>query len=645
MSSRNARALAIGLIVIAWLFVVLRLPPLMAGDGAEYVTVSEAWLNHATPDLRPGDYAWLDALLGPVVAELIPKPTVTTARGAVLGLHFWLYPLLVLPTKLLLQRAGLDWFHAFQATNFALFGLALYVTLFHHHSAPRRCWMLAGLSAVGPVIWYLRWPHPEVFTWACVLISLVCLNNRRHALAAAAAALGAMQNPPVVFLAAYCVLVSLGAAGPRSAVRTAAAAAVALVPTLFYLVAIGSPSPIAAIGLSSVANISMRRTWSFFADLNQGMMPYVPLLLILAALGAARAIVGRDARVAGMIVALLMMILSVQTIYQWQSGCAGLMRYAVWMIPVFAWLAAEGLPDTAWASRAAGTAMIAHAGLLGLHGFGALQPICGFPLHQDPPDLACHLAHRPLASFVMARWPALYDPDPEIFASRQLGRDGAADEAAANGQPVAFIRPDGVVTKILVDARSVSRLSDFFTVDPAYAAQAVRDGETHSGPFYLHPPDGAVQSLCPPRAAAAGAFLDTIDIAVSKLPEWIESPHFALDVAMTNRGADVICNLGTGSAHWLSISYRILEDGNVTVPSGIRTRAADLLRPGQAVTSSVMIAVPERVGHYVVEILPVLESVAWGDRPARLNVEVVDTGAGRFRARVSQSTTSADRSA
>lgn len=645
MSSRNARTLAIGLIVSAWLFVVLRLPPLMAGDGVEYVSVSEAWLNHATPDLRPSDYAWLDPLIGPEMAALLPKPTVTTAGGAVLGLHFWLYPLLVLPNKLLLQLGGLDWFHAFQATNVALFGLALYVTLFHHHTAPRRRWMLAGLSAVGPVIWYLRWPHPEVFTWACVLISLVCLNNRRHALAAAAAALGAMQNPPVIFLAAYAVAVSFFAAGLGSAARTAAVAALALVPTLFYLVAIGSPSPIAAIGLTSASYVSLSRTWSFFTDLNQGLMPYVPFLLVLAALGAGRAVVRRDARVAGMAVALLLMILGVQSIYQWQSGCAGLMRYAVWMIPVFAWLAAEGLPDTAWASRAAGTTMIAHAGLLGLHGFGASQPICGFPLHEDPPDLACHLAHRPLASFVMARWPAFYDPDPEIFATRQLGRDGAGDEAAASGQPVAFIRPDGVVTKILVDARSVSRLSDFFTVDPAYAAQAARDGQTHSGPFYLHPPDGAVQSLCPPRAVPAGTFLGTIDIAASKLPEWIESPRFALDVTMTNRGADVICNLGAGSAHWLSISYRILEDGNVIVPGGIRTRAADILRPGQAVTSSVMVVVPERVGRYLVEVLPVLESVAWGEHAARLSVEVVETGGGRFRARVSESTASTDRSA
>jgi hypothetical protein len=179
--SARLRALAAAsaaLVVAAFLF---WLPPLLAGDAIEYVSVSEALSNHGTPELRGQDLIWLDRLFGRDAAAAVPMPGVPNPRGGPnLPFHFWLYPLLAVPAKRLLHALGGDPLRAFQATNAVLFLGALYVALFHHRIPAERRRMFAALAGVGPVLWYLRWPHPEVFTWSCVVVSLVCLNNRRY---------------------------------------------------------------------------------------------------------------------------------------------------------------------------------------------------------------------------------------------------------------------------------------------------------------------------------------------------------------------------------------------------------------------------------------------------------------------------------
>lgn len=610
---------------------LLWVPLQLAGDGVEYISVSEAWRNHGSPDIRAGDLLWLEQGFGVDLGAVARLGIDDPHGGGQHGYHFWLYPLLVVPAAALLELSGANWLRAFQATNVALFAAAIGFAAFAQRAASRRRWVLIGLAAVGPVLWYLRWPHPEVFSWACALVSLVCLDNRRYPAAAAAAALGAMQNPPLVMLAIYAVVLAARAGAWRRTALTAAAAGLAALPAAFYVAVLGVPSPIAAVGWVDSSHISAARTWNLFTDLNQGLLPYVPVLLGMAAVAVVRGLWRRDGRVLGIAAVLLFMVLGVQTIYQWNSGSAGLIRYAVWMLPLLAWLAAEGLPDTRLVRGTAAVAVAMQALIVLGHGFGATLPICGFPVENGQVDIACHLVQRRLAVEVLSRWPQLYSPPADVFYCRQMHVDTAAPQI---DRPAAFVRDDGVVTKLLVDARSVEQVPQRFAVDPPYRAEMMRRAAAEPGLFYLHPPRGAVTSFCPPQPLPAEAFRDAIDVAVRQAPASIAAPSFSVDVEITNRGAAPICNRATGGTHWFTLGYRVWEGGDMVVENGRRTLASDILQPGERAALTMRVALPRRTGRYVVEFLPVLEMVAWGARAARLNVDVVAASSDEFRANI-----------
>src|SRR5262249_44322357 len=156
-----------------------------------------------------------------------------------------------------------------------------WIVLFQNQAPVSKRLLLAGIAAVSPVIWYARWPSPEAFTWSFVLISLVFMSKRQYVGAAAAASLGAMQNPPVLFLAAYAVVLSCRERRLPQFLMTSATSLLSFLPNLFFYYHYGQLNLIATHDCTDLAGISLRRTWSFFTDLNQGLLPYLPVTLIL----------------------------------------------------------------------------------------------------------------------------------------------------------------------------------------------------------------------------------------------------------------------------------------------------------------------------------------------------------------------------
>src|SRR5262249_16974843 len=149
-------------------------------------------------------------------------------------------------------------------------------------TAPRRFRLLfAGLSAVTPVVWYLRWSTPEVFTWSLVVFALSLTSSRKYVWGAVCAALAATQNPPVLFMAGAVAVLSLRERKLTLTLATGAAVCLAFVPNGFYLVVFHCFNPINGMGGVSTRFISWERTWGFFTDLNHGLLPYVPVLLLL----------------------------------------------------------------------------------------------------------------------------------------------------------------------------------------------------------------------------------------------------------------------------------------------------------------------------------------------------------------------------
>lgn len=476
------------LVAVGFVAYFLFTPAVLIGDGHQYYITLQAWQEHGTPDIRESDIRHTAAMLqreGISTENLHPALELATAKnGRAFYWHFWFYPLVALPVKLLLHLAHGNESAAFQVTNALLFMFALGVVLFRGRTPLPWRLAFAGLTAVSPVLGYLRWPHTEVFTWAGVVISLTLLSSRCYGWAALAAACAAMQNPPLTLLALYVVAVSLRERDRQPKLQAAAGALPALLPPLFSYLYFGVPNLIAAHGFSTPHMVSLARTWSFLADLNQGMLPYVPVLLLLAAPALGAALVRRSLAGVGFAAMLLVIILAAETTPNWNSGCAGMMRYGVWVLPLMAWLVVEYLPPVRAVRR------LVAAGVL-VHGAIAWQ-------YQGRCD---YLTQSPLALFVLNHAPALYNPDIEIFCERQL--HGGCDFRKAF--PMGFVRQDGTVAKLLTDAGGLPRVRQYCTVQPEYLAMMEQKLQRRPGPIYFNPPRGSMtmaRAAMPPAGPA-----------------------------------------------------------------------------------------------------------------------------------------------
>jgi hypothetical protein len=98
----------------------------------------------------------------------------------------------------------------------------------------------------------------------------------------------------------------------------------------------------------------------------------------------------------------------------WNHGTVGPSRYALWLLPFVLVLLAEALDD-AWGRvrrvvlPLAVLAAVAQAGIVAVRG--------GVHAPED------YTRHFLAARWTLARWPALYNPTPEIFVERTEHRE------------------------------------------------------------------------------------------------------------------------------------------------------------------------------------------------------------------------------
>lgn len=462
------------------------------GDGWEYLVTLESLDRHGTLDVRPGDREATLAHLPDKHTPLEmyqreignPNAYAATAAGRTYPLHFWLYPVAAYPAKLALRVCGGQELNALRVTNAALFLLAIGAVLAWADGPVGRRVLFALLVGVGPAAWYVPFTGAEVFSWSLATLAVVGLDTRRYAGAGLAAGLAATQNPPLLLLAAVPVVCAVVERRWRTMALAAVGASTAFLPVAFYLAQFGQPSLITRQH-TDPGLISAGRTASLLFDLNVGLLPYAPVFLLSAPLGAVALILRRDVR--GVLVALAVvgMTLGVQVQTNWNSDCKGVMRYLVWMLPPLAWLTVEGL---AGRGRVAATA--------------AAVLTAGWVMLFDRPNDVNYLEHRPLARWVMTHVPRLYAPELQIFIERQTHAEDLPREAPPPGAgpdarvalPLAFGRPDGEVTKLLVHRESAARLTTRFEIDPGYLPELVRLAGASEGPVFVHPPAGAVRA-------------------------------------------------------------------------------------------------------------------------------------------------------
>lgn len=409
-------------------------PPDMQGDVVEYSLATIAVASHASPDIRLEDIARGKALLPGLKEpyELLEAgmrdgseklyPAFTRGReGKVFTIHFWGYPALAAGPFRLIEALGQNPFKGFQAVNLAavfILGLALN-RLFR--SAPKALLGVGLFMLCGGAL-YMNWSSPECLSAAALLAGLAFYTSGAPLAGAMLAGLAGQQNPTILFFFGFAPLLHLildydARRGPganlahvlqrRYLAGLAAGMAVFALPPLFNLYQFGVPNIIAKL-YSDPSMIGRARLHSFFFDLNQGMILGIPGLLLALALWGWRKQPGGVARellVLGWALAFtLALAVPALAVLNWNSGAAGIMRYAFWAaMPLLFVLFLRLSRSSAWPAWL----LLAVVMLQGVAMLSAASYV--------------YVELSPLATWVMKHAPRLYHPEPEIFVER-LGR-------------------------------------------------------------------------------------------------------------------------------------------------------------------------------------------------------------------------------
>jgi len=459
---------------------------------------------------------------------------------------------------------------------------------------------------------YMIWPHPEVFSWASAVVSVVLFRNARYPGAGFAAALGAMQNPPLALLAVAAFLAAWHSRGWRHALLTGLAAAPAAAPPLFSLWAFGTMNKIVATGGASLSYATADRVVGFLIDLNQGMLPHLPALFAAWLVTACVVVVRREWRGIGVFLLVMLMILLVSSTVNWNAGAAGVRRYAVWMIPLLAWLVVDHLPR----GRAVTGLLVLGIALQ----LGIVRQRGG---EED------YVAHSRLAEWVLEHHPTLYSPHPEIFVERTLGKEvGNYREHL----PLTYWPESGEVTKVLFLAPTARDDWADLDVDEGWLTGIIEEFRDAIGPVYVVPPPLTFD--LPDFRGSPAVLARSLSFEIIASPSSVTSPGLSLRARIENLSSATLWPRVSRSRTPLYVSYRVRRDGEVLVRKGRRSHLETKLRPGEKCDVDVFVDLPEAPGRYEIELDLVMKIVGWLGLKRRLAVSVVSGVDDGYRATV-----------
>jgi hypothetical protein len=450
------------LLVLAVLFALT--PPYYGGDVVEYTAETVALATHASPDIRLADVdrtlqlaPYLGGPLGLLRQgmaagdEKLYAAFMRGRDGKVYSIHALGYPMLAVAPFKLLERLGLPPFKAFQAVNYAavfILGLALWRFF---GSGPKAMFGVALFLGCAGIL-YLNWTSPECLSAACLLAALLLFLCDAPIAAGLLGGVAGLQNPTIACFFVFAPLLKLQleycaerglAANLRAQLTRRVIVGLLLglalyaLPTLFSLATFGVPNVIAKY-FTLPELISATRLVSFFFDLNQGMILGIPGIATALALWGWRG--GPGARRNGATLALcllftLVMMLPSLAIANWNSGAAGVMRYAFWSaMPILLALLLRLRAQARWPAALVAALVLVQAGAM---------------WHAST---YAYTRFSPLAKMALAYMPYLYHPEPEIFGERTGNQDDFiwAEKVYTYKEP-------GQVQKILycpADARS-----------------------------------------------------------------------------------------------------------------------------------------------------------------------------------------------
>lgn len=432
-------------------FMAFIIAPRRFGDSTEYIFTLESFYNHGSFEQRTHD---ADKILELVktndnseyefLSENRYSGYFEGIDGNLYSYHFWGYSLANWPIKIMFKILGLNELSVFQVTN-SIF-LALAVSLFYFLTRRLKFSKLITLALIfNPIIFYISFPHPEVYTYSLIVLSFGFLLHRNFFIAALLASIASTQNPPLLVLAGFFALIGILHKKNFRKLNGIYIKKIffdfcsfsfsllpAIIPYIFYYIFFKTPNLISSVGGTDFKLISAKRIFELFFDPNIGMFFYLPVLSVLAFIFTGISIykialflfkkrgeIKSDFLIAGLFVVLVLMLALSASTQNWNHGMIGPSRYALWsIIPIFIIIVLLGIQKIK-AKRLLDILLILNllVSLIVVFYAGFITPNGRF----GPAGM------NPQSRLILNLIPSSYNPSPEIFKGRVLCNSGDKD--------------------------------------------------------------------------------------------------------------------------------------------------------------------------------------------------------------------------
>lgn len=448
------------------------------GDGFEYVLMTEAMLNHGTPDLRMEDLQTFKAEVSKhLMWDTFPKRSMignyerVNYRGApfktdVYGFftakndkyycyHFITYSIFNIPARWFCRVFGILPTLAFPLTNSICIILVVALFLFYFSD---KFYIAVGAAlcyVYGSNYWYLGWEHTEIFTTSLIAAGLIFLLKRRDFLSIFCVALAATQNQPLTILLAFLGLWIWWQRyrfNFKSGVVIALVASIALLPQLFYLYHYDTTNLIKDLGFLHKRYVTGNRLFGYYFDINQGLILALPLVLIVYLIFYLvyfrREVKERSFALFIPLVCLIIGLVVI-SMGNWNGGAAIVHRYTTWlgaMVLVYVFVYLQRL------KIGYGVFITAAFVFTQVKVCNYFQKINVYDWQQE--------SHNDLARWVLENHPDWYNPDPTIFSVRT---EHQFDLLRFKGL-IVYCDVNNVIKKIMFnkkDLKTLLKYSDF----------------------------------------------------------------------------------------------------------------------------------------------------------------------------------------
>lgn len=371
--------------------------------------------------------------------------------------YFGIYAPLCVPILKLLMQFKFDASYAFSITNALWLSFSLWcVYRFANIDAKKKLLVIFFLGC-SPIVRYIEWQSYEAVTYSFVVIATTFWLSRKRNLAALFVSLAGTMNPTIMFWGAMMIVdffAELFLQSGKNLKRFFSNCWVqrkeiilyglcfvpCLIPFIITYLHLGSFNAIATLGVVSTNGI-IDRTIAYLFDLNLGIFPYIPVMLVLFVITCIKAYSKGYHYMLYTLFGVIGTIFAYSLTIHINCGMAGMARYNVWLLPVIIMCVIFSISDV-FSSRNGKIAVV------WLSAFSIIW--CFSIVAQTASSLhaGAYIYWTPLAETVLDNAPQLYDPLPSTFMSRTQHKDGCYDIS----EPVIYTNKEGYVRKMLVPA-------------------------------------------------------------------------------------------------------------------------------------------------------------------------------------------------